>query len=163
MQARARLFGHPIHQMLVPIPFGLLVTGVLLDVVSRFVDVAALTVVSFWNLTMGIAMGLLAAIFGLIDWTAIPKRTRAKRVGAVHAIGNVVVLGLLGGAIGMRMNRPFFRLDEITFALELGALVLVGVTGWLGGELVDQLGVGVEPDAHPNAPSSFGKHTTQSG
>jgi uncharacterized membrane protein len=157
MQARARLFGHPIHQMLVPIPFGLFVAGVLLDVASRFVNVTALTVVSFWNLTIGIAVGLVAAVFGLTDWTAIPKRTRAKRVGAAHGIGNATVLVLLGIAIGMRMNRPFYRLDEASFTLELGALVLAGVTGWLGGELVDQLGIGVEPDAHPNAPSSFSK------
>jgi uncharacterized membrane protein len=33
----------------------------------------------------------------------------------------------------------------------LGALV----TGWLGGELVDRLGSGVGPGAHPDAPSSL--------
>ena len=27
------------------------------------------------------------------------------------------------------------------------------VTGWLGGELVDRLGVGVDPGAHLNSPS----------
>jgi hypothetical protein len=29
-----------------------------------------------------------------------------------------------------------------------------GVTAWLGGELVDRLGVGVDPGAHLNAPNS---------
>jgi uncharacterized membrane protein len=29
------------------------------------------------------------------------------------------------------------------------------LTGWLGGELVDRLGVGVDDGAHPNAPSSL--------
>jgi hypothetical protein len=29
------------------------------------------------------------------------------------------------------------------------------ITGWLGGELVDRLGVGVDEGAHVNAPSSL--------
>lgn len=157
MKARARFFGHPIHQMLVPIPFGLFVTGILLDVVARFVDVDALTIVSFWNLAIGIGTGVLAAIFGVIDFTAIPKATRARRVGAVHGIGNAIVLVLLAGALWQRADQRFFGVPDLAFGLELAALVLAGATGWLGGELVDQLGVGVEPDAGPDAPPSWRK------
>jgi hypothetical protein len=29
------------------------------------------------------------------------------------------------------------------------------ITGWLGGELVDRLAIGVDPGAHANAPSSL--------
>jgi hypothetical protein len=36
--------------------------------------------------------GLLAGVFGLLDWFAIPAGTRAKAVGLWHAGGNVVVL-----------------------------------------------------------------------
>jgi hypothetical protein len=39
--------------------------------------------------------------------------------------------------------------------LELVALLLGTVTGWLGGELVDRLGVGVDAGANMNAPSSL--------
>ncbi|MDQ3031705.1 MAG: DUF2231 domain-containing protein [Myxococcota bacterium] len=158
MKARARFFGHPIHQMLIPIPFGLFVTGILLDVVARVVDLDALTIVSFWNLTIGVGTGVLAAIFGLIDYTAIPKRTRARRIGAVHGIGNAIVIALLAGALWQRADMRFFGVPDLAFGLEIAALVLAGVTGWLGGELVDRLGIGVEPDAHPDAPSSLGKH-----
>jgi uncharacterized membrane protein len=35
------------------------------------------------------------------------------------------------------------------------AVVLALVGGWLGGELVDRLGIGVDKGAHPNAPSSL--------
>ena len=38
----------------------------------------------------GIIGGLAAAPFGLIDWLAIPKRTRAKRIGLLHGLGNVL-------------------------------------------------------------------------
>jgi hypothetical protein len=33
--------------------------------------------------------------------------------------------------------------------------LLAAVTGWLGGELVDRLSVGVDDGAHLNAPSSL--------
>jgi uncharacterized membrane protein len=35
------------------------------------------------------------------------------------------------------------------------ALALATVSGWLGGELVERLGVGVHDDANLNAPSSL--------
>jgi uncharacterized membrane protein len=41
------------------------------------------------------------------------------------------------------------------FMLEVGALLLGSVAGWLGGELVDRLGVGVDDGAHLDAPSSL--------
>jgi hypothetical protein len=42
------------------------------------------------------------------------------------------------------------------------AFGLVFVTGWLGGELVDRLGVGIDDDANLNAPSSLSGKPTQS-
>lgn len=163
MEARARVLGHPIHQMLIPIPFGLFVTGVLLDVVARFVDVSALTIVSFWNLAIGIGAGVLAAIFGVIDFTAIPKGTRARRVGVLHAVFNTVVLVLLTIAVVQRAGEQFYRPADLAFGLEIAALLIAGVAGWLGGELVDTLGIGVEPDAHPDAPSSLRKRVHRGG
>lgn len=35
------------------------------------------------------------------------------------------------------------------------ALVLALIAGWLGGELVERLGVGVDEGAHLNAPNSL--------
>jgi uncharacterized membrane protein len=43
----------------------------------------------------------------------------------------------------------------LPLALEVIGLVAALVTGWLGGELVDRLGVGVDPGANLNAPSSL--------
>jgi uncharacterized membrane protein len=42
----------------------------------------------------GIIGALAAAIFGLIDWLAIPSGTRAKAVGQWHGLGNLVIVGL---------------------------------------------------------------------
>ncbi|AKF05274.1 DUF2231 domain-containing protein [Sandaracinus amylolyticus] len=158
MEARAKLFGHPIHQMLIPIPFGLLATGAVLDIVAQFFDDRAITVVSFWNIAIGVVTGLLAAVFGLMDYTKIPRGTRAKRVGLVHGVGNVIVLGLFTAALYLRADEYRFGVEGLPLWLEIGGLALAGITGWLGGELVDRLAIGVDPDAHPDAPSSlFGR------
>jgi hypothetical protein len=41
------------------------------------------------------------------------------------------------------------------FVLGIIALVLALIAGWLGGELVERLGVGVDEGAHLNAPNSL--------
>lgn len=155
MRSHARLFGHPIHQMLVPIPFGLLVVGAGLDVVQRFTHNTWMPMMSFWNLTIGVAFALLAAAFGVVDLAAIPNGTRAKRVGGLHAIGNVVMLGLFGVALMMRYDTRMLPAPTKALALEVAGMLLGVVTGWLGGELVDRLGVGVEDNANLDAPSSL--------
>src|ERR1700712_416046 len=79
MQSRVKVLGHPVHQMLIPIPAGLFIVGAILDVVQQFADTTWIPTVTYWNIMIGIGTALLAAIFGHADWTQIPKGTRAKR------------------------------------------------------------------------------------
>lgn len=154
MESRAKIFGHPIHQMLIVFPLGLLATSFIFDIVYLATDNGRFADISFWMIAAGLIGGLLAAIFGLIDFLAIPRYTRAKRIGAIHGIGNVIVVGLF-------IVSWLIRYDEPT-SPGAGPIVLSGigvglalVTGWLGGELVDRLAVGVDEGAHLNAPSSL--------
>lgn len=155
MRSHARAFGHPIHQMLVPIPFGLLVVGAALDIAQRFTHNTWIPMMSFWNIAIGVALALLAAVFGIVDLVAIPDGTRAKRVAGLHAIGNVAMLCLFAVALLMRYDTRMLPAPTTAFALEVAALALGVVTGWLGGELVDRLGVGVDDNAHLDAPNSL--------
>ena len=154
MNSRAKLFGHPIHQMLIVFPLGLLAGAVIFDVVRVVKQSQTLGMTSFHMIAAGVVSGLVAAVFGFIDWLAIPSNTRAKSVGAWHAVGNVVVVLLVAVSWWLRRGDPT---SPPTMALVL-ALVGAGlalVTGWLGGELVDRLGVGVDDGAHLDAPSSL--------
>lgn len=155
MRARATLLGHPIHQMLVVLPLGAFVTAVVLDVVTMFRSISELSIAAFWSIVIGACGAVLAAVFGLIDWTKIPKNTRAKRVGIFHALTNVTVLVLFVVAGLLRMDRDYYFVTGTILAIELVAFALAGLGGWLGGELVDRLGIGVHEGAHPNAPSSL--------
>jgi uncharacterized membrane protein len=155
MESKAKILGHAIHPMLIVLPLGLLIAAVIFDALFFITDNQSLAVVGFWNIAAGIIGGLLAAIFGLWDWLAIPSGTRAKSVGLWHGVGNVVVIALFAIAWLLRWNEPAYEPTILVFILELLGLGLGAVTGWLGGELVDRLGVGVDPGAHLNAPNSL--------
>ena len=154
MEARARVLGHPIHQMLIVFPLGLLSTAVIFDLVHLVTHGPTWSLVSDWMIAAGIIGGLCAAVFGGIDWSKIPSGTRAHRLGMLHGLGNVCVVAFF--AISWFLRRPDPSNPSglaILFLLIGGALSLV--TGWLGGELVDRLGVGVDEGANVNAPSSL--------
>jgi uncharacterized membrane protein len=150
----AKLFGHPIHQMLIVFPLGLLATSVAFDVAYLGTNDSRFAEVSFWMIAAGVIGGLVAAAFGLIDWLAIPPGTRAKAVGAWHGLGNVVVVALFVASWFVRLGADH-RTDLPAFVLSLAGAGLAVVTGWLGGELVDRMGVGVDKGANVNAPSSL--------
>jgi uncharacterized membrane protein len=155
MESRAKLLGHPIHPMLVVIPLGLFIGAVVFDGLYLWTGYETLATAAYWNIVGGIAGGLLAAMFGLIDWLAIPSGTRAKRIGLLHGAGNVIVVGMFGFAFLMRGTSGDIAPTTAIFLLEVVALLLGGVSGWLGGELVDRLAVGVDDGAHLDAPSSL--------
>lgn len=155
MESRAKLLGHPVHQMLIPIPAGLFIVGAVLDVVDVFADAAWIPTVTFWNLAIGIVSALVAAIFGTIDFLKIPHGTRARRVGTAHGIGNVAAVALFAIALILRSDQPGYAVTSAALTLEVIAFAMLGVTAWLGGELVDRLGVGVDDGAHVDAPNSL--------
>jgi hypothetical protein len=84
MESKAKALGHPIHQMLIPFPFGLLATAVIFDVIYLVWGTPTMATVAYWMIIAGIVGGLVAAPFGLIDYLAIPRGTRARSVGLVH-------------------------------------------------------------------------------
>lgn len=155
MEARAKALGHPIHQMLIPFPLGVLGMSVIFDIIALVMDRhEGLFRASFYMIAAGVISGLAAAVFGAIDFFAIPGGTRAKRIGAIHGIGNVVVVLLFAASWLLRRDEPW-NPSMLALALAIGGFALSGLTAWLGGELVDRLSVGVDEGAHLDAPSSL--------
>jgi uncharacterized membrane protein len=154
MESKAKILGHPIHPILIVFPLGLLATSVIFDIIYLITNDAELAIAAFYMIAAGIIGGAIAAIFGVIDWTAIPGGTRAKDVGALHGVGNAVVLILFAVSWLMRRDLPEAPQTTALVLSFLGVAIAV-VTGWLGGELVDRLAVGVDPGAHLNSPNSL--------
>jgi uncharacterized membrane protein len=155
MESKVKLLGHPIHPMLIVLPLGLFIAAVVFDAVYLWRGSPTFATVAYWNIAGGIVGGLLAAVFGLIDWFAIPSGTRAKRIGLLHGAGNVIVVAAFALVWVIRGSSAEVAPTTNLFLLEVAALLLGAVTGWLGGELVDRLGVGVDDGAHLDAPSSL--------
>src|ERR1041384_3945184 len=101
---QAKFLGHPIHPMLIVFPLGLLATAVAFDIVGLVQSDASWFRISFWMIAAGIIGGLCAAVFGLIDWAAIPTGTRAKRIGLYHGATNVIVVLLFAGSWFLRQT-----------------------------------------------------------
>ena len=147
--------GHSIHPTLIVFPLGLLSTAVIFDLIYLFTDRPGFPPAAGYTIGIGVIGGLLAGLFGFIDYLAIPRGTRAKRVGAVHGLGNVVVLAFFAISWLVRMNADQWKPNVGALILSFAGIALAAVTGWLGGELVERLGVGVDEKASLNAPSSL--------
>jgi len=141
--------------MLIVFPLGLLGIAVVFDLLYLMPGNDLFPVVSYWNIAAGVVAGLVAALFGLLDWLNIPGGTRAKATGLLHGLGNVVVVGLFALAWFLRRDAPDFAPGTFALILELVGVGLSLVTGWLGGELVYRLSVGVDRGAHLDAPNSL--------
>jgi uncharacterized membrane protein len=77
MESRAKVLGHPIHQMLIVFPLGLLATSFIFDVVHLVTGNGHWADIAFWMIASGIIGGLVAAIFGLVDYPAPSRSARS--------------------------------------------------------------------------------------
>jgi|SRR5215203_745173 len=155
MESKIKLFGHPVHPMLIPFPLGLLGTAVLFDLIDLIVGWESLARGAFYMIAAGILSALLAAVFGAVDWLAVPSGTRAKGIATAHGLGNVVIVVLFAAAWLLRRDDPPENAAGLPIVLEVIGVLGALVTGWLGGELVDRLGVGVDRGANLDAPNSL--------
>ena len=155
MESKAKLFGHAIHPILIVYPLGLLSTAVVFDIIYLATANPTWAIVAFWVIAAGLVGGLMAAVFGLIDYVNIPNGTRAKRIGLVHGLVNVGVMLLFVISWLLRYSVAPEPPPTVAYALSFIGVGAALLGGWLGGELVERLGVGVADNAHLNAPNSL--------
>jgi uncharacterized membrane protein len=138
MKARARILGHPLHRVLIVFPLGLLATSFFFDLAWLARGREQLAIVAWWLIFAGVVGGFAAAVFGLVDWLAIPEGTRARRVGALHGGGMGVVAVLYAASWLLRRDAPA-QPEAVAIVLSGVGVLLTVITGWLGGELADRM------------------------
>ena len=146
MRTPANIARHPIHPMLVPFPIGLWVFSFICDLIFAFGAGAPVwKTVALYTMVGGTIGALAAAIPGLIDLLSLPPEPRKTAV--IHMSINLTIVVLFAIDIWMRLsagdagagsNNPTW--------LSLAAIVLLLVSGWLGGKLVYESGVAVDTE-----------------
>lgn len=92
MDRGAKLLGHHVHPILIVFPLGLLSTAAIFELIYYVAGGPTFNSLAYWMLLSGVIGGVAAAVFGFIDWLAIPSGTRAKRVGLAHGAANAAAL-----------------------------------------------------------------------
>ena len=147
MRTPASLGGHPIHPMLIPFPFALWTFSLIADAIYYFGGHNSVwETVAFYTLAGGIVGGVLAAVPGIIDYFSI-KDKKVSNIAAWHARANVLALLLFAGSLYLRTDSGSRIVDgslTIPVLMSLLGVILISVSGWLGGEMVYRHHVGVE-------------------
>jgi uncharacterized membrane protein len=142
--AKAKIAKHPIHPMLVTLPIGLWIFSFVCDLFYFLGSKNPVwEQVALYTMIGGVFGALLAAIPGLVDLLSI-KDPKVKQIGTFHLVLNLIAVVLFGFNAGLRYtSQPGPTLPAV---LSLAGIVIIGVAGWLGGEMVYVHGVGVEPE-----------------
>ena len=146
--SKATIGGHPVHPMLIPFPLALWATSFAVDVLFYFMRHPTLLVISKFMIAAGCIGAVAAAIPGIIDWLAI-KNGEVKRAANWHARLNIAALVVFAISLFLRLGKYselVGRKLTIPFLLSLVGVILITISGWLGGELVFRYGVGQTRD-----------------
>lgn len=134
--------------MIVPIPIVCFVGTFITDLVYWQSANMMWADISAWLLAIGLVVSVFAVIAGIIDFVG-DVRIRALPHAWVHAGGNAIafVLSIFNAFIH---SRDAYTSVVPTGLILSGVVVLILlVTGWLGGTMVFRDGVGVRSDRGP--------------
>ena len=142
---QGRPFGHPLHTFLVHFPIGLFTLSLLLDVIDRiWPGMDDLQQSAWYSMLAGVVMALFAAIPGVADLIGIRKDHPAKKIAITHMMLNLIVVLAYVVNLVLRYNEAFDReVSDLPFLLSIGAFILLGISGHLGGKMVFDEGIGV--------------------
>jgi uncharacterized membrane protein len=90
----------------------------------------------------GVGTGLLAGALGATDLIG-RDRIRSRGSAWVHGLGNLAAVGLGVGSVLLRRDRHPDVIVPRGIAVSSAIVAILGVTGWLGGELVFRHRVGL--------------------
>ena len=142
LRSTARIAGHPIHPMLVPVPIVCFVGALITDITYFATADMIWADFSTWLMTVGVIMGVLAAIAGLIDFLG-NRLIRTRRPAWPHVLGNLLVLVLATFNMLVHSRDAWTSVVPTGLILSVLVVLILPVTGWLGWSMVYRYGVGV--------------------
>ena len=142
MNTPASIRHHPIHPMLIVFPIALWIFSLVCDVIYHAGPHNLFwKSMAFYTMAGGIIGALLAAVPGFIDYLSLTD-PRLKRVATTHMVLNLVVVAMFLFNLGVRYDATP-NSDVFGVVLSVVGIALLAASGWLGGRLVFEHGVGV--------------------
>lgn len=144
MKGGLRLFGHPMHVMLVHFPIALWPASLLCDVVRMLHGGDLWRQTAYWCLAAGSIASVPAIITGIIDYLGIQGRERAERVALQHLMAMTCALALFIISLCLRGSPTEAPTSKPIAPVLLSAAGMLPLLfgAWLGGELVLRHGIG---------------------
>jgi uncharacterized membrane protein len=147
MASPASIGGHPIHPMLIPFPIALWVFSLVADGIYLWRGNPVWhDWIAFYTLLAGTIGAAAAAIPGLIDWFSITQPNVVK-IANWHARLNVIALLIFAASFYLRTTSGAGLVNDsyaIPIGLSVVGVILIAISGWLGGEMVFRHGVAVD-------------------
>lgn len=148
MASPASIGRHPVHPMFIPFPIALWIFSLVADVIYLWRgNPVWRDYVAFYALLGGILGAAAAAVPGIADWLSIKDR-EVKRLADWHARLNVIALLIFIASFYLRTTggaRLISGSFTVPLLLSVLGIILITISGWLGGEMVYVHGVAVEP------------------
>lgn len=115
--------GHTLHPIIVQVPVGSWISAGVLDLFPRFRPAATVLIGT------GVAAAVPASLAGAADWSE--QGTGVRRLGAIHAVGNSMALGLYIGSLAARRRDR----GALGLVLSYAALGLASGSAAIGGHM----------------------------
>lgn len=147
MRAAVHIKGHPIHPMMVSVPIGLWTFSLVADIMYLCKIGAHWETVSAYCMAAGVISALAAAIPGFLDYGQLRDHA-PRRIGLWHMCLNLAAVALYSANFLLRYNNGF-EVQGMPFALSLVTFVALGISGWLGGEMIYKHRAAVEEEERP--------------
>lgn len=145
---------HPIHPLMVHFPIALLFTSVFFDLLGIMTENKSFRQTAFWLLILGLFGGIIAAGFGAWSEEAVEAAGVPEAAVDRHETFAVITLIVFGILLIFRWwikDRWAVQARVIYLSVAMLGLLLLGTTGFYGGELVYRYGAGVKSSASPPA------------
>jgi uncharacterized membrane protein len=146
---QGRFMKHPLHPILIHLPIGFWSASLAFDIIFLIGKNPAFAIASFYSMGLGIFGALLAAAAGLAEYVDVPTDTRPRRYATLHMGLNLTVTFLYIVNLFSRASPTFTASPTITwtqFFLTLVSILILGISGYIGGMLVYQYGIGFRPE-----------------
>lgn len=136
--------GHPFHAFVVPLPVGAFVSSWIFDLLTRLraEGLPYLVDGAFWLIGVGLIGAVIAALFGAMDLSRIPRRTAAFSIAVRHLGLNVLAAALFLAGYVWRAG-DHVELDKTRWgqlALSGVAVIVLAAAVWLGNTLTYRYG-----------------------